>query len=55
MASLLVPPPPSTLPSAPFSFSTPRVSSQPVGPSGSVSLGSGGGVGRFGDDWGSDC
>ena len=43
MASLLAPPPPSTLPSAPFSSSAPLVSSQPVGPSGSVYLGSGGG------------
>ena len=39
MASILASPPPSTLPSAPL------VSSQPVGPSGSVSLGSGGGSG----------
>ena len=42
MASLLVPPPSSVLPSAPFSSLAPLASSQPVGTSVSVSLGSGG-------------
>ena len=42
MAYLLVPPPSSVLPSAPFSFSAPLASSQPVGTCVSVSLGSGG-------------
>ena len=53
MASLLAPPPPpSMLPSAPFSSSAPLVSSQPVGPYGSVSLGSGGGGAWFQGRWG---
>ena len=48
MASLLAPPP-CTLPSAPLSSSAAFSSSQPLGPVGPVSLGSGGGV--SGETW----